>query len=226
MTPSCVWAKTHNDHKDCLLVIGNHRCWCCRHSFDTEAEPASPPPHQVEFRASLPTTNKHLVKPQVEKLRRISTGSMKIEVTGEKTSLDSHVTSFKKCKQVYFESGEGGIYNFIKIWPTYVPCCSESIIFPCRVILDRNSGLVFKTTPSSFLAKLVQYVYFRLSHILCIETWFHLFRSFATMNGHYCLWVVRDSSLVARKLLCDWFNMVLWRLVEPFHFSCPQIILE
>ena len=96
------------------LIIVNHRCWCCRHSFDTEAEPASPPPHQVEFRASLPTTNKHLIKPQVEKLRRISTGSMKIEVTGEKTSLDSHVTSFKKCKQVYFESGEGGIYRFLK----------------------------------------------------------------------------------------------------------------
>ena len=45
---------------------------------------------------------------------------MKIEVTGEKTSLDSHVTSFKKCKQVYFESGEGGTQWWLSLAETTV----------------------------------------------------------------------------------------------------------
>jgi hypothetical protein len=52
----------------------------------------------VEFSNLPPQHAKHLIKPQAEKLRRISTGCMKIEVTGEKTQIDggSH-GGFHKC---------------------------------------------------------------------------------------------------------------------------------
>ena len=64
---------------------------------------------------------------------------MKIEVTGEKTSLDSHVTSFKKCKQVYFESGEGGTAG-LKSGPHMYHVALKRIIF-LTLVLSRMIGV-------------------------------------------------------------------------------------
>lgn len=56
----------------------------CRHSFDHEllVSSRSPPeatPHP-DFTSSLPSDARSLVKPQAEKLRRISTGCMRGDV--------------------------------------------------------------------------------------------------------------------------------------------------
>lgn len=74
-----------------------------RHSFDHVGSPSpttsSPPPMaQIEFSNLPPSHSTHLIKPQAEKLRRISTGSMDIEVTSEKqTHLHSTGSGFIKC---------------------------------------------------------------------------------------------------------------------------------
>ena len=87
---------------------------CCRHSFDTEVLTRSHSPPQ-NFTSK---NSKLLIKPQVDKLRRISTGSMKIEVTGEKTPTnqsqsqsqgqgqshwESNYSNFKKCELTVLE---------------------------------------------------------------------------------------------------------------------------
>ena len=81
----------------------------CRHSFDTSvlsSATGSPPRQMTEFSNTPPSDGKFLVKPQAEKMRRISTGCMKIEVGGEKNKLDTAHSSFSKCeckaKQVVF----------------------------------------------------------------------------------------------------------------------------
>ena len=79
-----------------------------RHSFDTSAmmsslseqnEQSGSRTGHVEFSNTPPQHAKHLIKPQAEKPRRISTGCMKIEVTGEKTQIDGKThSSFQKCE--------------------------------------------------------------------------------------------------------------------------------
>jgi len=106
-----------------------------RYSLDGDDSPAtaavavtscSPPPvppvtpemiHDVEFSSELAPDSKHLMKPLAERLRRLSTGSMHIDV-GSGTSpvhrptprigTDSHSTSssaatsgFRKCMHLF-----------------------------------------------------------------------------------------------------------------------------
>ena len=103
----------------------------CRHSLDADDSVAdaavavtscSPPPvppatpdiiDEVEFGSELASDSKHLMKPLAERLRRLSTGSMHIEVGSgtiqvtrptQNKATDSHNTStsavtsgFRKC---------------------------------------------------------------------------------------------------------------------------------
>jgi len=99
----------------------------CRQSFDTEelnlSSSSSPPLPliplsapvaifgQVEFSRQPPgADSRHLMKPLAEKLRRVSTGSMRIEVSGEKSPLSARLSDtsgampsgFRKCKNLLF----------------------------------------------------------------------------------------------------------------------------
>lgn len=69
-----------------------------RHSFDHEMlrNAAGSPPSNFHGRLA-PKDNKLLIKPQAEKVRRISTGGLRIEVTGEKQKIDvSGASSFSR----------------------------------------------------------------------------------------------------------------------------------
>lgn len=77
-----------------------------RHSFDHVGSPsptASSPTlmSQIEFSNLPPTDSTHLIKPQAEKLRRISTGSMDIAVVSETQPLHSSGSGFIKCMYLY-----------------------------------------------------------------------------------------------------------------------------
>ena len=52
----------------------------------------------VDFSAAPPTNGRHLVKPQVEKPRRTSTGCMNIDVTGNRSAIGPGAVGFKKCE--------------------------------------------------------------------------------------------------------------------------------
>lgn len=117
-----------------IIIIINNSCddanpvSSCRQSFDTEelnlssssSPPLIPTPiplsapvpgfSQVDFSRQPPgPDSRHLMKPLAEKLRRVSTGSMRIEVTGEKSPLGARLSDtsgampsgFRKCKNLH-----------------------------------------------------------------------------------------------------------------------------
>ena len=111
------------------MILTPRVCVCvcvCRHSFDNVEDlgSASPPPASVTFTGLPPQDTHLLIRPQAERLRRISTGSMRIEVGGDNQGAappahaaaaqtqqqnqsheGAHVQSgFRKCEHVFRDS--------------------------------------------------------------------------------------------------------------------------
>ena len=87
-----------------MFIVGNHLYY--RHSFD----------HQVlrgnaagQSANTPPCNSKYLNKPQLDRLRRTSTGSMKTEVTDEKSPINEKPLqqAFMKCEFHFIDDGGG-----------------------------------------------------------------------------------------------------------------------